>query len=143
MQRPVNGRGVLLESCVEPGRFVVPQKAGDGDVLLKLLPVCANASCTAEASRFSFDEAVRDAMLSWRNPQSGEQLFARHQFGTVHMHKLEAHGIFVGDATWRVESGLSSCDDATRRGTIPSVRLVPHNSTTDPSRDPSLPSLHV
>ena len=58
MQRPVTGRGVLLESCVEPGRFVVPQKAGDGDVLLKLLPVCANASCTAEASRFSFDEAV-------------------------------------------------------------------------------------
>ena len=58
LQPPVNGRGVLLESCVEPGRFVVPQKAGDGDVLLKLLPVCANASCTAEASRFSFDEAV-------------------------------------------------------------------------------------
>ena len=27
-------------------------------MLLKLLPVCANASCTAEASRFSFDEAV-------------------------------------------------------------------------------------
>ena len=54
----MNGRGVLLESCVEPGRFVVAQKAGDGDVLLKLLPVCANASCTAEASRFSFDEAV-------------------------------------------------------------------------------------
>lgn len=43
---------------MEPGRFVVAQKAGDGDVLLKLLPVCANASCTAEASRFSFDEAV-------------------------------------------------------------------------------------
>ena len=56
----MNGHGVLLESCVEPGRFVVPQKAGDGDVLLKLLPVCANASCTAEASRFSFDEAVRN-----------------------------------------------------------------------------------
>ncbi len=36
---------------MEPGRFVVAQKAGDGDVLLKLLPVCANASCTAEASR--------------------------------------------------------------------------------------------
>ena len=56
---------------------------------------------------------------------------------------MQAHGIFVGDATWRVESGPSSCDDATRRGTIPSVRLVPHNSTKDPSRDPSLPSLHV
>ena len=54
----MNGRGVLLESCVEPGRFVAPQKGDDGDVLLKLLPVCANASCTAEASRFSFDEAV-------------------------------------------------------------------------------------
>ena len=43
---------------MEPGRFVVPQKDGNGDVLLKLLPICANASCTAEASRFSFDEAV-------------------------------------------------------------------------------------
>ena len=48
----------MLEACVEPGRFVAPQQGDDGDVLLKLLPVCANASCTAEASRFSFDEAV-------------------------------------------------------------------------------------
>ena len=83
--------------------------------------------------------------------RSGEQLFARHQFGVVHMHPLEvcalaltcskapyalhpapctlhhapcilhpatgrvqAHLAFVGDATWRVESGLSPCDDAAR-----------------------------
>ena len=76
--------------------------------------------------------------------RSGEQLFARHQFGGVHMHRLEvcaltltcskapyvlhpapctlhpttglvqADLVFVGDATWRVESGLSPCDDAAR-----------------------------
>tara|TARA_B100000795_G_scaffold239764_1_gene201593 strand:- start:682 stop:1017 length:336 start_codon:yes stop_codon:yes gene_type:complete len=58
LQPPVSGRGVLLESCAEPGRFVALQKGDYGDVLLKLLPACANANCTAEASRFSFDEAV-------------------------------------------------------------------------------------
>ena len=92
--------------------------------------------------------------------RSGEQLFARHQFGAVHMHRLEvcaltltcskapcalrpapctmhpttglvqANGVFVGDATWRVESGLSPCDA--------SVRLVP---TTLPSIHPRLPSI--
>jgi len=133
LQPPVSGHGVLLESCVQPGRFVAAQKGDDDGMVLKLLPACANASCTAQASRFSFDEAVSQTMLSWRNPQSGEQLFARHQFGAVHMHRLEANGVFVGDATWRVESGRSPCDDATRRRSNASVRLVP---TT-------LPSLHV
>jgi len=114
LQPPVSGRGVLLESCVEPGRFVAAQKGDGGDVLLKLLPTCANASCTAEASRFDFDEAVSQTMISLIHLQSGEQLFARHQFGVVHMHPLEAHLTFVGDATWRVESGLSPCDDAAR-----------------------------
>jgi hypothetical protein len=61
----VSGRGVLLESCVEPGRFVAAQKGDGGDLLLKLLPTCANASCTAEASRFDFDEAVGNIGL-WR-----------------------------------------------------------------------------
>ena len=46
---------------------------------------------------------------------------------------VQANGVFVGDATWRVESGLSPCDDATRRRSNASVRLVP---TTLPSVQP-------
>lgn len=72
LQPPVSGRGVLLESCVEPGRFVAAQKGDNDDVVLKLLPACANASCTAQASRFSFDEAVGNIGV-WRFSEGKRQ----------------------------------------------------------------------
>jgi len=108
---PVDGGAsgeAMLESCAWPGHVVVARRDGRDRNVLKLM-----RAPPERAAKLIFGNG-KNTFVRWREPGTGEELFARHQFSVLKMHPHEDGELFQGDATWTAQRGLSECTDEAR-----------------------------
>ena len=110
---PGEQRLAVLESCAHPGRFVVA--VWDNAKRTYTLSMQPRPAQHSKRAKFRFALAGATTMR-WTDGARGlVELYGRHQFGQLKLHRWEGSELFRADSSWRAVDGLSACTDSARR----------------------------